>query len=89
MKITDVKMEKFSIELTEPFKVAFAEVVSTKLSSFMVSVFISASAAASFSSAESSSLSPMSTMIFPAGSFVGVGFAYGASKTLDILRFLF
>ena len=29
MKITDVKMEKFSIELTEPFKVAFAEVSHT------------------------------------------------------------
>ena len=26
MKITDVKIEKFSIELTEPLKVAFAEV---------------------------------------------------------------
>lgn len=26
MKITDIKIEKFSIELTEPFKVAFAEV---------------------------------------------------------------
>lgn len=42
MKITDVKMEKFSIELTEPFKVAFAEVVSTKLSSFMSADFASA-----------------------------------------------
>ena len=29
MKITDVKMEKFSIELTEPFKVAFAQVSHT------------------------------------------------------------
>lgn len=29
MKITDVKMEKFSIELTEPFRVAFTEVSHT------------------------------------------------------------
>ena len=26
MKITDIKIEKFYIELTEPFKVAFAEI---------------------------------------------------------------
>ena len=26
MKITDVKIEKFEIELSEPFKVAFAEI---------------------------------------------------------------
>ena len=30
MKITDVKIEKFYIELTEPFKVAFAEVHHTE-----------------------------------------------------------
>lgn len=31
MKITDVKMEKFYIEMTEPFKVAFAEVNSSSV----------------------------------------------------------
>lgn len=29
MKITDVKMEKFSIELSEPFNVAFAQITHT------------------------------------------------------------
>lgn len=31
MKITDVKIEKFSIDLIEPFKVAFAEIIVARI----------------------------------------------------------